>query len=106
MELLLLSNSTAPGRRYLEHAVDALTDILQGIDELVFVPYALADHDGYTTQVRTALEPLGVSVTGAHADDDALSKASAIFVGGGNTFRLVKALQVSGQLDEIGRAHV
>ncbi len=101
MELLLLSNSTAPGRRYLEHAVDALTDILQGIDELVFVPYALADHDGYTTQVRTALEPLGVSVTGAHADDDALSKASAIFVGGGNTFRLVKALQVSGQLDVI-----
>jgi dipeptidase E len=101
VELLLLSNSTAPGRRYLEHALDALTDILSGIDELVFVPFALADHDGYTSQVRTTLEPLGVSVVGAHTDESALQNASAIFVGGGNTFRLVKALQVRGRLDVI-----
>ena len=101
MELLLLSNSSVHGRPYLEHALDALADLLRGVDEVVFVPYALSDHDGYTATVRTALEPLGVSVTGAHTHAEALSEAAAIFVGGGNTFRLVKALQVSGQLDVI-----
>jgi dipeptidase E len=95
VQLLLLSNSATYGGSYLSHALDALGDILDGIDELVFVPYALADHDGYTALVRTALEPLGVSVVGAHTDDEALGKADAIFVGGGNTFRLVKALHGS-----------
>ncbi|WP_327636716.1 dipeptidase PepE [Kribbella sp. NBC_00482] len=101
MELLLLSNSATHGRPFLEHAVDALRDILRDVRELVFVPYALADHDGYTAKVRTALEPLGLSVVGAHTDPDVLRSASAIFVGGGNTFRLVKTLQESGQLDVI-----
>ncbi|WP_350274302.1 dipeptidase PepE [Kribbella sp. HUAS MG21] len=101
MELLLLSNSTAPGRKYLEHALDALVEVLAGRDEVVFVPYALADHDGYTEQVRTALEPLGVRVTGAHTAPDALRGAPAIFVGGGNTFRLLRTLQLSGDLDVI-----
>ena len=101
MELLLLSNSTAPGRKYLEHALDALAEVLAGRDELVFVPYALADHDGYTEQVRSALEPLGVRVTGAHTGPDALREAAAIFVGGGNTFRLLRTLQLSGDLDVI-----
>jgi dipeptidase E len=101
VQLLLLSNSATHGRPYLSHALDALTEILRGIDELVFVPYALADHDGYTSTVRKALQPIGVSVVGAHTDPEALRKASAIFVGGGNTFRLVKALQLSGKLDVI-----
>ena len=77
-------------RPSLERALDALRDILRDVRELVFVPYALADHDGYTAKVRTALEPLGVSVVGAHTGPDVLQSASAIFVGGGNTFRLVK----------------
>ncbi|RZT13163.1 alpha-aspartyl dipeptidase [Kribbella sp. VKM Ac-2569] len=101
MELLLLSNSATHGRPFLEHALDALRDILRDVREVVFVPYALADHDGYTAKVRTALEPLGVSVVGAHTDTDVLRSAAAIFVGGGNTFRLVKTLQESGQLDVI-----
>ncbi len=101
MELLLLSNSATHGRPFLEHALDALRDILRDVRELVFVPYALADHDGYTAKVRTALEPLGLSVVGAHTGPDVLRSAAAIFVGGGNTFRLVKTLQESGQLDVI-----
>ncbi|WP_329001956.1 dipeptidase PepE [Kribbella sp. NBC_00709] len=100
MELLLLSNSATHGRPYLDHALSAVRDILRGVDELVFVPYALADHDGYTATVRAALAPLGVSVVGAHTSS-ALQSAQAIFVGGGNTFRLVKTLQVNGQLDVI-----
>jgi dipeptidase E len=90
VRLLLLSNSTAPGRKYLEHAMDAVADVLSGVRRLVFVPFALADHDTYTAQVADALSPLGIEVAGAHTAD--VSAAEAIFVGGGNTFRLLRAL--------------
>ncbi|MFF0270945.1 dipeptidase PepE [Kribbella sp. NPDC004536] len=99
MELLLLSNSATHGRPFLEHALDALRDVLRGVGEVVFVPYALSDHDGYTERIRAALEPLGVSVVGAHTAP--LASAEAIFVGGGNTFRLVKTLYERGELDVI-----
>ena len=94
MRLLLLSNSTAPGKRYLEHAAEVLAATLDGVQRLVFVPFALADHDGYTGQVRRALEPYGVHTTGAHEGDpiELLDAAQAVFVGGGNTFRLLREL--------------
>lgn len=94
MRLLLLSNSTAPGRRFLEHASEALAATLDGVRRLVFVPFALADHDGYTRQVAQALEPYGLRVTGAHQRDpiESLDAADAVFVGGGNTFRLLREL--------------
>jgi peptidase E len=96
MRLMLLSNSTAPGRKYLEHVMDALSEVLADVRRLVFVPFALADHDGYTTQVSTALSPLGIEVVGAHTAD--VASGEAIFVGGGNTFRLLRALHVRGLL--------
>lgn len=101
MHLLLLSNSTAPGRGYLEHAIDVLASTLDGVTELVFVPFALKDHDAYTARVAEALRPLGVTVRGAHQGDPAalLRDAGAVFVGGGNTFRLADALQ---RLDLLG----
>ncbi|WP_236789139.1 dipeptidase PepE [Amycolatopsis sp. GM8] len=94
MRLLLLSNSTAPGRRYLEHAADAVADVLTGVRRLLFVPFALADHGGYTAQAARALEPHGVEVVGAHQDDPIklFNSAQAVFVGGGNTFRLLRQL--------------
>ncbi|GAA3713919.1 dipeptidase PepE [Streptomyces tremellae] len=99
MKLLLLSNSTAPGRRYLDHAKEEIRDALGGAADLLFVPYALADHDAYTAQVAAALEPLGIRVTGAHTAADpaaAVRAAGAVFVGGGNSFRLLKALHTFG----------
>ena len=94
MRLLLLSNSTAPGKEYLEHAMDALAEALEGVRRLVFVPFALADHDGYTAQVAEALERLRIDVVGAHEGDPIklFNSAQAVFVGGGNTFRLLRAL--------------
>jgi dipeptidase E len=94
MRLLLLSNSTAPGRKYLEHALDALADALTDVRRLLFVPYALADHDSYTAQVTETLSSLGVEVVGAHQGDpvELLDSTQAVFLGGGNTFRLLRAL--------------
>lgn len=94
MRLLLLSNSTAPGRKYLEHARDAIADALEGVKRLVFVPFALADHDAYTEKAAEAFAPFGVEVTGAHQADPIklFDSAQAVFTGGGNTFRLLREL--------------
>lgn len=104
MKLLLLSNSTAPGRGYLEHALDEILDVLGTARRLVFVPYALADHDTYTAKVAAALEPRGIEVTGVHTAADpaaAVRGAEAVFVGGGNSFRLLTALHTRGLVPAI-----
>jgi dipeptidase E len=102
--LLLLSNSTNSGSGYLEHALKVISEFLADVTELVFIPFALADHDGYTARAAGALEPLGVRVRGLHAEPDpvaAIAQASAVFTGGGNTFRLVKALQTAALMDPL-----
>ncbi|HEY8720381.1 Type 1 glutamine amidotransferase-like domain-containing protein [Pengzhenrongella sp.] len=80
MNRLLLSNSTAPGLGPLDHALDAVAELLGDRREIVFVPYTLADHDAYTTGVAAALEPLGVVVVGAH-DGDPAARLSDCFGG-------------------------
>ena len=101
MRALLMSNSTNAGGRLLEHAQGPLRELLVGVSRLVFVPFALSDHDGYTEEVRQALSPL-VDVVGAHTLSLAeIKTAPAYFVGGGNTFRLLKRLQDDGLADII-----
>ncbi len=94
--LLLLSNSSVYGRGYLEHAMDAIGEFLEGRSTVHFAPFALKDHEGYTERVRGALGRFGVEVVGLHQTVDpreAVRQAEVLFVGGGNSFRLVKALQ-------------
>jgi dipeptidase E len=100
-ELLLLSNSTSPGRGFLEHALDAIAELVPARGQLLFVPFAASDrdHEGYTELMAAALAPLSVRVVGAHQvgnPAEAVTVADAVFVGGGNSFRLLKALQDSG----------
>ncbi|WP_309127777.1 dipeptidase PepE [Microbacterium sp.] len=107
MNLLLLSNSTNVGLPYLDHAWHVVLPALDGIDEIVFVPYALADHDAYTAKVREAFAAHGIAVRGAHesaSPAEAVSGASAVFVGGGNTFRLLENVVALG-LDVALRTH-
>jgi dipeptidase E len=103
-EFMLLSNSYSPGRGALEHALDALADFLAGARQVLFIPYAASDPDRYTQAMREILGRLGVQVTGAHRAADplaALARADAVFVGGGNAFRLLQAAQRSGLLAKI-----
>lgn len=99
--ILLLSNSTAPGRAYLEHAREILAETLDGVAAVAFVPYALADLDAYTATVAAALAPFGVTTHGVHESRNVLSDSGAVFVGGGNTFRLVKRLHEEGLIGTI-----
>jgi dipeptidase E len=96
MELLLLSTSTLYGGGYLEYALEVVKDFLGDCRTVHFAAYAVADLDEHTGRVRTALEPFGVSVVGVHEAGDpaaAVRDAEVLFVGGGNSFRLLRAFQ-------------
>ena len=104
-ELMLLSNSYSRGQGALEHAMDALAAFFAGVRQVLFVPYAASDPDGYAEATREILGQLGVQVTAAHRAATplvALARADGVFVGGGNAFRLLRAVQRNGLLAEIG----
>ncbi|MET9020461.1 dipeptidase PepE [Actinopolymorpha sp. NPDC004070] len=105
MDLLLLSNSRNHGREFLAHALDEVDDFIGANRRLTFVPYALADHDAYTAIVAAALAPRGITVVGVHTVADPrqeVARAEVVFVGGGNSFRLLKTLYATGLLETIG----
>jgi dipeptidase E len=98
---LLLSNSTNHGEGYLDHALDQILAFLGPVRKLTFVPYALGDRRSYTAKVAARLQPVGITVEGLEDGLDAglmLASAEAVFVGGGNTFRLLSSLQRGGLL--------
>jgi dipeptidase E len=104
MHLLLLSNSRQHGRGFLEHARDALVELVPRGRKLAFVPYALDDHDAYTQVVRDAVADLGITVCGVHESVepcDVVAASDAVFIGGGNTFRLLKQLYATGLLETV-----
>ena len=102
--LFLVSSSTIHGRGYLDHVADALASFLSGVKTVTFVPYALADRDGYAAKARERFGALGIELLSVHQAPDpraAIRGADAVFVGGGNTFRLLKWLQDEGILGPI-----
>jgi len=106
-ELLLLSNSTAPGMGFLEHATEAMKSVLGDSGRLLFVPFASSDPDAYTGVMRQALAPAGIEVTSLHQARNltaAVADAEALFVGGGNSFRLLRALTTLGVLEPLRQA--
>ena len=106
--LLLISNSTMHGGGYLEHCKNEIVDFLGERKTVLFVPFALADHDGYEKKARESFAAMGHDLTSVHTCQDkvaAVQAASAIFIGGGNTFRLLTALNDHGLLSAI-RARV
>ena len=70
----------------------------KNISSIVFIPYAAVgfSYDEYTAKVNEALAHHSIVVKGIHSFEDkveALENASALLVGGGNTFHLLKTLQ-------------
>ncbi|XP_019132603.1 alpha-aspartyl dipeptidase [Larimichthys crocea] len=105
-KLLLVSNSTLHGGTYLEHCHVQITHFFRDVRRVLFVPYALHDRDAYTRTARDRFRTLGFELDGIHeASDpvDAVRKAEAIFIGGGNTFRLLKSLYDNKVVSEIRR---
>jgi dipeptidase E len=105
--LLLLSNSSVPGMGLLQHALDAVEEIMDGRRSLLFVAFASSRPDLFTRAMGEALAAIGVRVHPAHPAPDvagAIAEAEAVFVGGGNSFRLVRALSKLDALDALRSA--
>ncbi|MGH9498310.1 MAG: dipeptidase PepE [Terriglobales bacterium] len=104
--LLLISNSTLHGSGYLDHAEHEIRDFVGGAKEVVFVPYALHDRRAYATKVQERFHEMGLSLQSVHDVSNmtrAIEEAEVIFVGGGNTFRLLKGLHDHGLIEPIRR---
>uniref|UniRef100_A0AAZ3R6T9 dipeptidase E n=1 Tax=Oncorhynchus tshawytscha TaxID=74940 RepID=A0AAZ3R6T9_ONCTS len=105
--LLLVSNSTLHGGGYLEHCQQQIKDFFGiGVKRILFIPYALCDRDGYAKTARDKFNSLGYEVDSIHEASDpveAVRKAQGIFIGGGNTFRLLKCLYDNNVLSEINK---
>ncbi|XP_074155103.1 alpha-aspartyl dipeptidase-like [Sminthopsis crassicaudata] len=103
--LLLVSNSRLHGEGYLEHCEEQVRSFFGGIvKRVLFIPYALHDRDAYAKTAREKFESLGYGLDSIHESPDpveAVRKSEAIFVGGGNTFRLLKTLYDLNLIPEI-----
>ena len=93
--ILLISNSTLYGSSYLNHAEGEIRDFLGDVKRVMFVPFALYDRDAYANLARERFKAMGYDLESVHEVRDAraaVNDAEVVFIGGGNTFRLLKAL--------------
>jgi dipeptidase E len=107
MRLLLISNSTQHGSGYLDHVEQEIRDFVGKRTRVVFVPYAVQDRGDYATKARERFRQMGLSLTSVHDTSNlarAVQEAEVIFVGGGNTFRLLKGLYDHGLIEPIRRS--
>jgi dipeptidase E len=105
-KMMLLSNSKNPGGEFLDHVVKDIERFAENANNAIFFPFAgvTLDWDEYTEIVRKPFAELGIRVTGAHTIDGlqgSISQFDLILVGGGNTFRLLTELQLSGVIPMI-----
>lgn len=106
--LLLLSNgSELVGQNPTEFSHNALKDFLgASVKRVLFVPFATVvnSEDAYLARVRENFGPLGYEAESLHQAGDAreaVERADAIAVGGGNTFHLLRGLYRAGVVELI-----
>jgi dipeptidase E len=114
-KLLLISNSTNAGEAYLGWPREYIKSFYEqhGIREILFIPYAgvnlsgeglEASFDIYEKKVSSVFSELGLNITSIHHSSDpvdAVRKAQAVAVGGGNTFHLVYMMHKTGIMQAI-----
>jgi dipeptidase E len=104
--VLLISNSTLYGSGYLDHAAAEIRDFLGDLKRVLFVPFALYDRDAYAATAKDRFNRLGYDLTSIHNTPNpvkAVNDTEAVFIGGGNTFRLLKCLYDFNLLEPIRR---
>ncbi len=97
MRLLLLSNSTLPGEPFFAWPTPYVAAFLDRPMTVAFVPYAAVSFsmDEYAEVVSKAFAALGHTLLPLHREADpanAVGRADAVAVGGGNTFQLLRML--------------
>src|SRR5882762_747207 len=105
-KLLLISNSTLHGSGYLDHAEKEIQDFVGDRTSVIFVPYEVHDRRAYASKAQERFRAMGLSLTSIHDVSNVprvVDEADVIFVGGGNTFRLLKGLHDDDLLGSIRR---
>jgi dipeptidase E len=107
MRLLLLSNSTNVGEKFLEYPFSRIKFFLGNKPlKCLFIPYAAVtfSFDDYEAKVKERFIEMGHELTSVHKYSSPLKvieSAEAIVIGGGNTFHLLKLLQRNGFMEVI-----
>jgi dipeptidase E len=105
MRLLLISNSTNPGEPYLDYPKRQIKEFLgQQPVTALFIPYAAVtfSFDEYEEKVSARFREIGHDIVSIHRFRDPISavkEASAIVVGGGNTWKLLKMIRDNNLID-------
>ena len=95
MGILLISNSTLYGSGFLDHAESEIRSFLGNVKRVLYVPFALYDRDKYAATAQQRFAKMGYGLSSIHTASDpkqVVNEAEALFIGGGNTFRLLKSL--------------
>lgn len=106
-KLFIASTSTVHNSGYLEYISSDLKVFFNGVNDIVFIPYARPggmSYDEYTSRAKDAFSKIDISVKGIHEFEnpiEAIKKAKGIFTGGGNTFELVSKLYDNNLIDTI-----
>ncbi len=109
--MLLVSSSRCHPTGYLEHCEYEIKALLGNPPlKVYFVPYARPNgmsHEEYTEIARKKFDGMGYELASVHEFPNprkTLEKAEALFIGGGNTFVLLKSLYENNLLDAVKRA--
>jgi dipeptidase E len=92
----------------LKYPIQEIAKTLQGVTEIVFIPYAAVtfSYDEYERRVQERFNEIGIKVSSIHRalnKRNFIRQAQAIMIGGGNTFALLKKMQEEDLLDMIYR---
>ncbi len=105
MRLLLISNSTNAGEQYLEYCQNNIKSFLGTKPvKALFIPYAAVtfSFDVYEKKVNEKFHEIGHEVISIHRFTDpvaAVNDASAIVIGGGNSWKLLKMIRENNLID-------
>ncbi len=98
--LLLISNSTNAGEKYLDWCKEMIADFCKesNIKKVLFIPYAgfAQGYDNYEKKVAELYKTFGVELYSIHHSLQPIKEvmqAECVAVGGGNTFYLVNQMQ-------------
>jgi dipeptidase E len=110
MTLLIVSTSTVHGKPYLSYLDEEVPDFFASGKNILFVPYARPggiSWDEYTETATRKFMEWGYTMNGIHTfagHEEALNWADGVFVGGGNTFLLLKTIYETGLFPLLDKA--
>lgn len=97
-KLLVLSTSTVHAQPYLMYCKTDIQAFFAEAKKILFIPYARPSgisHEAYTETAGAAFQHFNMELRGIESfqtNEEALSWARGIFIGGGNSFLLLKTL--------------